>query len=75
VHIFGLPISILLFLGRSYTSPEASIPAYARMLSALGFARAVILLELLTEWGPDSRLRRQVLVENPARLYDFPQGD
>jgi predicted TIM-barrel fold metal-dependent hydrolase len=33
------------------------------------------LLDLLTEWVPDARLRHRVLVENPARLYDFPPGD
>jgi len=33
------------------------------------------LLDLLTEWVPDPHLRRRVLVENPARLYDFPPGD
>ena len=33
------------------------------------------LLDLLTEWVPDRRLRHRVLVENPARLYDFPSGD
>jgi len=32
------------------------------------------LLDLLTEWVPDPRLRQRVLVENPARLYDFPPG-
>jgi predicted TIM-barrel fold metal-dependent hydrolase len=33
------------------------------------------LLDLLAEWVPDRRLRHRVLVENPARLYDFPPGD
>ncbi len=33
------------------------------------------LLDLLTEWVPDPGLRRRILVENPARLYDFPPGD
>jgi predicted TIM-barrel fold metal-dependent hydrolase len=28
-------------------------------------------LERLAEWLPDANLRRKVLVENPARLYDF----
>jgi predicted TIM-barrel fold metal-dependent hydrolase len=28
-------------------------------------------LNLLTEWAPDPTLRRQILVDNPALLYDF----
>jgi len=27
---------------------------------------------LLSEWVPDPALRRRILVDNPARLYDFP---
>jgi 2-pyrone-4,6-dicarboxylate lactonase len=30
------------------------------------------LLGLLARWLPDEGLRRRVLVDNPARLYDFP---
>jgi len=29
------------------------------------------LLNLVAEWAPDPRLRKTILVENPARLYDF----
>jgi D-galactarolactone isomerase len=29
------------------------------------------LLDLLDEWAPDEAVRRAILVENPARLYDF----
>lgn len=29
------------------------------------------LADLLSQWIPDARLREQVLVKNPARLYDF----
>ena len=29
------------------------------------------LLDLLADWVPDAAARRQVLVDNPARLYDF----
>lgn len=29
------------------------------------------LLDLLSDWAPDQETRRQILVENPARLYDF----
>jgi predicted TIM-barrel fold metal-dependent hydrolase len=28
-------------------------------------------LDLLAEWAPDPALRRRILVDNPARLYDF----
>lgn len=31
-----------------------------------------VLLNLLARWLPDARQRQQVLVDNPARLYDFP---
>jgi predicted TIM-barrel fold metal-dependent hydrolase len=30
------------------------------------------LLDLLPAWAPDEATRRRILVENPARLYDFP---
>ncbi len=30
------------------------------------------LVDLLTNWLPDPTLRKQVLVDNPQRLYDFP---
>jgi D-galactarolactone isomerase len=30
------------------------------------------LLDLLLDWAPDDRLRRQILVDNPAALYGFP---
>jgi predicted TIM-barrel fold metal-dependent hydrolase len=29
------------------------------------------LADLLSDWAPDADLREQVLVRNPARLYDF----
>ena len=29
------------------------------------------LVDLLADWIPDARTRQQVLVDNPARLYDF----
>jgi len=32
------------------------------------------LVDLLADWIPDAGTRRQVLVDNPARLYDFPEG-
>jgi 2-pyrone-4,6-dicarboxylate lactonase len=30
------------------------------------------LFELFQEWTPDEETRRRILVDNPARLYDFP---
>ncbi len=30
-----------------------------------------LLLDLLLEWAPDERVRRGILVDNPARLYNF----
>ncbi len=30
------------------------------------------LLDLLLEWAPEAGLRERILVDNPARLYDFP---
>jgi len=29
------------------------------------------LLDLLGDWAPDAAIRRQILVDNPARLYGF----
>ena len=31
------------------------------------------LLDLFNEWTPDEAIRRRILVDNPARLYDFPR--
>lgn len=30
------------------------------------------LLDLLAEWAPEEAMRRRILVDNPARLYGFP---
>jgi D-galactarolactone isomerase len=32
------------------------------------------LFDLLAVWVPDEAARHRVLVENPAKLYDFPSG-
>jgi predicted TIM-barrel fold metal-dependent hydrolase len=29
------------------------------------------LLDTLTDWVPDAKLRNRILVDNPARLYGF----
>jgi 2-pyrone-4,6-dicarboxylate lactonase len=31
------------------------------------------LLDLFNEWTPDDSIRRRILVENAATLYDFPR--
>jgi len=31
------------------------------------------LLDLFNEWTPDDAIRRRILVENAAKLYDFPR--
>src|SRR5229473_2907232 len=33
-----------------------------------------ILFDLLLAWAPDAKLRHRILVENPAKLYDFPKS-
>jgi D-galactarolactone isomerase len=33
-----------------------------------------VLFDLLTEWAPNEPVRHQILVENPAVLYDFPKS-
>jgi len=33
-----------------------------------------LLFDLLSTWVPDEGVRRRVLVDNPAELYDFPKG-
>ncbi len=33
-----------------------------------------LLFDLLSDWVPDENHRRLVLVDNPAELYDFPNG-
>ncbi len=52
-HIFGPQYLYPFVLGRSYTPPEAGIPAYARMLKALGVERAVIVQPSV--YGTDNR--------------------
>jgi predicted TIM-barrel fold metal-dependent hydrolase len=58
-HIFG-PVEHYPFTrNRSYTPPEASIAAYRRMLTALGFERAVIVQPSV--YGTDNRCTRDAL--------------
>ncbi|BDB29956.1 hypothetical protein Tamer19_54610 [Cupriavidus sp. TA19] len=30
-----------------------------------------VLFDLLKRWAPDEKVRRQILVDNPTRLYQF----
>lgn len=32
------------------------------------------MLDLLSEWAPDTQVRRKILVDNPAQLYGFDDG-
>ena len=32
-----------------------------------------LLFDLIADWAPDESLRRRLLVDNPAILYDFPR--
>ena len=37
----------------------------------VGVPDDAVLFDLLTDWVPDEKARHRILVENPARLYDF----
>jgi predicted TIM-barrel fold metal-dependent hydrolase len=32
-----------------------------------------ILIDLMTDWAPDEAARKRILVDNAAKLYDFPK--
>ena len=51
-----------LVFGTDWPHPSISVP----------MPQDASLLDLLPAWAPDEATRRQILVENPARLYDFP---
>jgi D-galactarolactone isomerase len=38
---------------------------------AKGVPDDALLFDLLTDWVPDEKVRHRILVENPAKLYDF----
>jgi len=64
-HIFG-PVEQYSFIpGRSYTPPPASIPAYQRMLSALGLDRAVIVQPSV--YGTDNRCTYDAVAASGGR--------
>jgi predicted TIM-barrel fold metal-dependent hydrolase len=45
----------------------ASSPAHKRPYGKYDAA----LLELLLDWAPDSKVRKKILADNPAKLYGF----
>ena len=47
------------------TSPTAIAPPYP--------ADDGLMLNLLARWVPDAAIRKKILVDNPARLFDFPR--
>jgi len=51
-----------LVFGTDWPHPSISVP----------MPQDASLLDLLPTWVPDEPARRRILVENPARLYDFP---
>jgi predicted TIM-barrel fold metal-dependent hydrolase len=51
-----------LVFGTDWPHPSISVP----------MPQDASLLDLLPAWAPDEATRRRILVENPARLYDFP---
>ncbi len=51
-----------LVFGTDWPHPSVSVP----------MPQDASLLDLLPAWAPEEATRRRILVENPARLYDFP---
>jgi len=51
-----------LVFGTDWPHPSISVP----------MPQDASLLDLLPAWVSDEATRRQILVENPSRLYDFP---
>ena len=51
-----------LVFGTDWPHPSISVP----------MPQDASLLDLLPVWAPDEATRRKILVDNPARLYDFP---
>jgi hypothetical protein len=33
-----------------------------------------ILIDLMLDWAPDEAVRNRILVDNAAKLYDFPKS-
>ena len=64
-HIFGNPGRYPFTPNRSYTPPEANIPAYQRMLSALGFEHAVIVQPSV--YGTDNSCTRDAVIASKGK--------
>ncbi len=63
---------------RSDTPAEFDGASFIAHLDQLGLTRGVpddgVLMNLLARWLPDPAQRQRVLVDNPARLYDFTRS-
>lgn len=67
------PCSCLFSHPGDITMPFASPPVGTpRFREAQPPPPAGAVLDLLHDWVPDAAVHRQILVETPARLYDFP---
>jgi predicted TIM-barrel fold metal-dependent hydrolase len=59
--------------GTDWPHPHAAAPAKALKEAAPFYdIDDGLALNQLAEWAPDAAIRRKILVDNPARLYDFP---
>lgn len=54
-----------------HTSPHGHDPAPDGEVTPFQRLDTGKLLDLLADWVPDERVRKGILVDNPARLYDF----
>jgi len=59
-------------VGQRLAHPHAAAPGSERdALTPFYDIDDGLALSQLADWAPDPMTRRQILVENPARLYDF----
>jgi predicted TIM-barrel fold metal-dependent hydrolase/predicted NBD/HSP70 family sugar kinase len=59
--------------GTDWPHPHAAAPGKALKEAAPFYdIDDGLALNQLAEWAPDAAIRRKILVDNPARLYDFP---
>jgi hypothetical protein len=56
----------------SMTAAAGLVVAHTRPAAAQSVTRCWS--DLLSDWVPDAKVRHRLLVDNPATLYDFPQG-
>ena len=58
--------------GTDWPHPHAAAPGKALKEAAPFYdIDDGLALNQLAEWAPDAAIRRKILVDNPARLYDF----